>query len=269
MLLGISSFTYTWAIGVPGYQPERPKTAEDLLEEATRQGLARVQICDNLPLDRLALKDLDTFERHAAERGIGIEVGTRGIAPDHLRTYLRLAERFHSPFLRTITDTADHHPSEDEVVEIFKQVIPDFERAHICLALENHDRFKVKTLVRILERIDSDYAGICLDCANSFGALEGPEVVVAVLGPWAVNLHVKDFVVQRATSKMGFTIEGRPVGAGQMDIPWLLDAVRAHGRDMNAILEQWTPPEDTLEATIRKEDAWAKMSIEYLKKYIP
>ena len=269
MLLGISSFTYTWAIGVPGYQPERPKTAEDLLEEAVRQHLALVQICDNLPLDRLPVKDLDAFERHAAFRGIGVEVGTRGIAPDHLRTYLRLAERFHSPFLRTITDTADHHPSEDEVVEMLKSVIPDFERAHICLALENHDRFKVKTLVRILERIGSNYAGICLDCANSFGALEGPEAVVAVLGPWAVNLHVKDFVVQRAGSKMGFTIEGRPVGAGQMDIPWLLGAVRAYGRDLNAILEQWTPPEEMLAATIRKEDAWAKTSIEYLKKCIP
>ena len=269
MKLGISSFTYTWAIGVPGYLPRKPVTAEDLLEKAARLDLDLLQICDNLPLDRLSATGLDSFERRAAELGIAIEIGTRGVAPDHLRAYLRLAKRFKSPFLRTVTDTADHHPSEDEVVAILSDVLPDFERARVILALENHDRFKVKTLVHILERVGSDYARICLDCANSFGALEGPEAVVAALGPWAVNLHVKDFVVQRAGSKMGFTIEGRPVGAGQMDVPWLLGAMRAQGRDMNAILEQWTPFEESLDATIEKEDAWAKQSIAYLKKLIP
>jgi 3-oxoisoapionate decarboxylase len=268
MQLGISSYTYTWAIGVPDDPPDQPMTAVDLLEKAARQNLALVQICDNLPLDRLSVDDLDAFERRAIELGIDIEIGTRGIDPDNLRTYLRLAERFQSPFLRTITDTADHHPSEDEVIETLKSVIPDFERAGICLAIENHDRFTVKTLVRILERIGSDCIGICLDSANSFGALEGPEVAVAVLGPWAVNLHIKDFVIERAGHNMGFCIEGRPVGTGQMNIPWLLDEVRAQGRDLNAIVELWTPFGESLAATIQKEDSWAKISVETLKRLI-
>ncbi len=268
MQLGISSFTYTWAVGVPGYPPEHPLTAEGLLEKAARLDLALVQICDNLPLDRLLPIELDAFERRAAVLGVHIEVGTRGISPEHLIRYLRLAERFHSPFLRTITDTADHHPSEDEVVRTLQSVMPDFEQAGITLAIENHDRFKVKTLVRILERIGSRYAGICLDSANSFGALEGPEVVVEALGPWAVNLHVKDFIVQRAGHKMGFQIEGRPAGTGQMDVPWFLDALRARGRDVNVILEQWTPFEESLAATIQKEDAWAKQSVGYLRKLV-
>ncbi len=269
MQLGISSFTYTWAVGVPGHPPERPLTAVELLDKAADLGLSLVQICDNLPLDRLSPADRDVFERHAADLGIGVEVGTRGIAVNHLRTYLHLAERLHSPILRTITDTADHRPSEDEVVETLKSAMPDFERAGICLALENHDRFKVQTLVRILERIGSDYAGICLDTANSFGALEGPDVVVAALGPWAVNVHVKDFAVQRASHKMGFSVEGRPAGKGQLDIAWLLQTLRAQGRDLNAILELWTPPDESLAATIAKEAAWATESVAHLRRLIP
>ena len=35
-----------------------------------------------------------------------------------------------------------------------------------------------------------------------------------------------------------------------------------------AILEQWTPPEETLEKTIEKEQIWARKSIQYLRKYI-
>jgi hypothetical protein len=41
------------------------------------------------------------------------------------------------------------------------------------------------------------------------------------------------------------------------------------GLDPNAILELWTPPEETLSATIAKEDAWAVKSVEYLRTLIP
>jgi hypothetical protein len=50
-------------------------------------------------------------------------------------------------------------------------------------------------------------------------------------------------------------------------VPWLLEELG--NRDPNAILELWTPPEETLSATIAKEDAWAVASIEYLRKLIP
>ena len=67
-------------------------TTADSLEKASCLNLALVQICDNLPLDRLSEDDLDAFERRAAELGIGVEVGTRGIDPHNLRAYIRLAE---------------------------------------------------------------------------------------------------------------------------------------------------------------------------------
>lgn len=68
---------------------------------------------------------------------------------------------------------------------------------------------------------------------------------------------------------MGFTIEGRPAGQGKLDAAWLIDVLKRQGRDCNAILELWTPPEDTLEATIAKEQRWAEESIVYLRTLIP
>ncbi len=269
MKLGISSFTYGWAAGIPGYPPARPLTAFDVLDRGTALGVSVVQYGDNLPLHRLPPADLDRLAALAEERGIAVEVGTRGIDPENLRRYLRLATRLGSPFLRVVVDTADAHPTEDEVVEAIRTIIPDFEAADVVLAIENHDRFTVRQLVRILERAGSRCAGICLDVANSFGALEGPEVVVETLAPWAANLHVKDFMVRRFPYGLGFTIEGCPVGQGMLDLPWLLGRMRAHGRDVNAILEQWTPPEPTVEATIAKEAAWAAESVAYLRQFIP
>ena len=111
--------------------------------------------------------------------------------------------------------------------------------------------------------------GICLDTVNSFGALEGPEVVVEALAPYTVNLHVKDFIIRRANHMMGFAIEGTPAGQGRLDIPWLLERLRAAGRDPNAIIELWTPPEPDLAATIAKEDAWARESVAYMRSVLP
>jgi sugar phosphate isomerase/epimerase len=272
MRLGISSFTYTWAIGVPGHPPERPMDVMALIEQAGSLGVHVMQIADNLPLHRLSPAQLDGLARRAAELDIALEVGTRGIAPPHLRTYLRLAQRLKSPILRVVIDTADHQPDEEESVALLKEVVPEFRQAGICLAVENHDRFKARALAGMLARV-SDQAGhclgVCLDTVNSFGALEGPEVVLEALGPLAVNLHVKDFAVVRASHMMGFSVEGRPAGRGQLNIPWLLQALRDLGRDVNAIVELWTPSEETLAATIAKESAWAAASVSYLRSLIP
>jgi sugar phosphate isomerase/epimerase len=113
--------------------------------------------------------------------------------------------------------------------------------------------------------LGTEWAGICLDTVNSIGALEGPEVVVDTLGPLTVNLHVKDFRIARAPHGMGFVVEGTPAGLGMLDVPWLLDAIGGNGREVNAILELWTPPEATVDATIAKESAWAEQSITYLQ----
>lgn len=265
MRLGISSWTYTWAVGAP----DQPLGVMGLLDKASALGVRVLQIADNLPLDRLAESDLAAFGERSAETGISIEVGTRGISHGNLRTYLCLAERLGSPVLRVVIDTADHTPTDTEVVDVLKGIISEFERARVYLAIENHDRFKTKALRRIVEDVDSDFLGICLDVANSFGALEGPEIVVDTLAPLAVNLHVKDFDVFRAHHMMGFLIEGRQVGQGRLDVPWLLSKLRAAGVDPNAILEQWTPPEETLEQTVAKEDRWATHSVRYLRQFIP
>lgn len=268
MRLGIGSYTYTWAIGVPGHAPSRPMSAVDLVQAAADLGVHVVQIADNMSLDRLTESELAQLERSARKLDVAIEIGTRGIEPTHVRRYLELAVRFGSPILRIVIDTPKHRPSVEEIVETIRQLISEFENAGVCLAIENHDRFKVSALADIIQRIDSPSVGICLDTVNSFGSLEGPEVVVSTLGPLTANLHVKDFSVRRVESQMGFVIEGCPTGEGRLDTPWILERLSDYGRDPNAILELWTPPEKSLLETISKEAEWARRSIAYLRRLI-
>ena len=66
----------------------------------------------------------------------------------------------------------------------------------------------------------------------------------------------------------GFTVEGRPLGDGMLDVPWLLSRLKAFGREFNAIVEQWVPPEATKEETIRKERRWAEQSVSAARQWI-
>jgi sugar phosphate isomerase/epimerase len=269
MKLGLSTYAYTWSIGAVGYPLAAPMTALDLLQEAAGLGVRLVQMADNLPLDGLSPAELDSFQARAQHLGIAVEVGTRGIAPAHLQRCLALAQRFASPILRVVIDTPSHHPAVEEVIATLAPLQAEFAAAGVCLAIENHDRFAAPVLAALVRRLGTDWVGVCLDTVNSFGALEGPRVVVETLGPLTVNLHVKDFTIQRASHSMGFSIAGAPAGAGRLDVPWLLATLRDFGRDCNAILEQWTPPEPELAATIAREQQWAAQSVAYLRDLIP
>ena len=269
-LLGIGTYAYAWSIGVPGHPfPSRPMDHTAFLRRSAELGVKLVQYADNLPLDALPPAAFDALLDEAARLGMRLEVGTRGVQPDHLRRWLAIARRCGSPILRVVVDTKDHHPAPREVVELARAVLPEFEQAGVTLAIENHDRFKAAALADIVRALDSPHVGICLDTVNSFGALEGPDVVVETLGPFVVNLHVKAFTVRRASHNMGFIVEGAPAGQGMLDLPWLLGKLRdAYRRAFNAVLELWPPPEADPDATAAKEDAWAAESIAYLRTLI-
>lgn len=264
MEIGISSYTYTWAVGVPGFCPANPLRHLDLLEKAAAIGARVVQFADNLPLDSLSISDLKALARKAHELGISIELGTRGIHFQSIRTYVRLAEKLKSPILRTLIDIKKQSFSEQEIIERLRNIEALLRRTGVNLAIENHDSLSVKILAQIVAKVGSEHIGICLDTANSLGVPEQIETVISHLGRFTMNLHLKDFSIHRLPHLMGFIVEGKPAGQGMLDIPWLLQRLEKFQRDPNIIIELWTPLESNLDKTIRKEERWAKASIEYV-----
>jgi 3-oxoisoapionate decarboxylase len=266
--LGLSSWACAWNIGVPGHEPAHPLDAGGLIRLAASHGLRLVQIADNLPLQSYTAEELAQVHTVAQDEGVELELGTRGIRPDHIRRYLEVCRLFKCSILRVVVDTATEQPSEPEIVDTISLLAPEIGAAGVTLAIENHDRFEAAVFARMIDHIGSDHVGICLDTVNSFGALEGPAVVIDTLAPYVVNLHLKDFIVRRHPSMMGFEITGAPAGQGRLDIPALLTAMRARARNPNAILEHWPTPEANIDETTAKERAWVGASIEYLRTLI-
>ncbi len=265
MRLGISTFAYTWSIGVPGLESSSPMSGLDFLASANSFGVHLVQIADNLPLHVLSTEQLQALRGYAGSHAIEIEVGTRGLTDDNIAQYLEIADFFDSPILRIITDATGFYPDPDEITVSLRKWAVEAKRRDIILAVENHDRFSSRTLADIMERVDSSHVGICLDTVNSFGALEGPETVVANLAPYTVNVHLKDFRIFRPFHNMGFTVEGTPAGEGMLDICLLLGNPHIKRRNPHAILELWTPPSPKgVDATVETEREWVSRSLKNL-----
>lgn len=268
MKLGISSFTFPWAIG--GIEPDQPvvMSAFDLLERAHELKADVLQIADNLPIGQLIETDLLKLKAQANQYAIDLEVGTRGIKSENLENFLRIAKLLGSPILRVVIDSKGHEPTISEIVQLLKPFEPKFKEAEIKLAIENHDRLTCAEFNEIIDQVGADWVGICLDTVNSLGAVEAPNTVIPALAPRAINVHMKDFEIVRTNGQMGFTVRGTALGEGRLDIAEVVTAVGGRNREITAVIELWTPRQDSYEATVALENEWAKISVTNLRKSI-
>jgi sugar phosphate isomerase/epimerase len=196
--------------------------------------------------------------------GLRIEIGTRGVEPAHLLRYLKLAVSFDAMLLRTLTDSVEEQTSLEQAEERILEVLPEFEAQGVMLGLENYEKHSCRELADLVRRLESSHVGICLDTVNSLGALETPEVVVETLAPLTVNLHIKDFVIERVPQMMGFAVSGAPAGTGKLGIPWLLEQMPPN-KNVSAIPEQWPPLREPVGETVAMEEEWAERGIQYLR----
>ena len=236
----------------------------ELLDRAAALKVGVVQVADNLPLHELDSAELRDARDQAISLGLKLEIGTRGVEPAHLLRYLKLAVRFDATLLRTLTRSVEEQTTLEQAEKWIREVLPEFEAQGVTLGLENYEKHSCRDLAALVRRLESSHVGICLDTVNSLGALETPEVVVETLAPITVNLHIKDFEIERVPQMMGFAVSGAPAGTGKLAIPWLLEQMHPD-KNVSAILEQWPPLRDSIEETVAMEAEWAERGIQYLR----
>ncbi len=261
MRLGLSSFIYRYAIrGVPGMA--EPLTAAELLTRAKALGLETVQFCENLSLATLTTAEREDVLRGSRRLGVAIEVGTRGIEVAKLLEHVDLAAKAGSRTLRLVLDATDL----DLIAERLRPVLRHCQEREVVLAIENHFDLRSAALAELIRRLDSRWLGVCLDTANSTGHLEAPMETLAALGPYVVQVHLKDYSVEKAP--IAYRITGRPLGQGWLDPAAILRAVVGRGLAPDVFLEQWMEPEESSEATLAKEQDWVEASVRAARSYL-
>ena len=268
MRLGLSTYSFPWAIGASDFATQKLNGWNNLLKYAMEKKINCIQFGDNYPLKELSSVELDEIRETALENSITLEVGTSGLEFYNIQEYLSIAKHLDSKFLRVVIDGPNFYPGIEEVIKTISSLLPNLQEYNVCLAIENHDRFRAKDLEYIIQKTSTEYVGICLDTCNSLGAGEGIHEILPVLMPYTVNLHIKDFSIKRVSNKMGFNVRGAVVGEGMLDIPWLLNECSKYEKCRTVTLELWMEAEKDTDTTIVQEKAWIEKSINYLKKYI-
>jgi 3-oxoisoapionate decarboxylase len=264
MSIGLGTYAFFWQWHETA---ENPLTLPAMIDRTAGLGVSLFQICDYPLLESYELDDLDRLRNHASRRGVQLELGTRGVRPEHLRRYLDIARRLDSSMLRSMINTNDHRPSPAEAISHLESAAPAFEEAGVTIALETYEQVPVATLVDIVRRVDSPGIGICLDPANCVAALELPIATVEAVAPYVCNIHVKDFAFHRRDGWVGFTLAGCPLGEGLLDYQHLVTTTRATERGLSQIIEHWLPWQGDSASTIRTENEWNLHSLNYLRSH--
>lgn len=266
MKIGISSWTYSWAVGVEGFpKPACPLNAFMLLERAAQMEADVLQLADNCPVHALSAKEQTVLGTRAKELGVELEIGTRGTRPDRLTQYLAIAQRLNCRLVRTLPHDGDDRPLLDMAGCFIKEVLPEYERAGVKLGVENHDFYRACDLASMFDKIGSPWVGACLDPVNNLGQAESTREVFAALGRHTINFHCKDYTIRRKGSMLGFDVEGCPAGEGMLNLDYVSSELS--GRGISWVIELWTPWQGDIESTTVLEAEWAARSIINLGRY--
>jgi 3-oxoisoapionate decarboxylase len=263
--IGIGSWTYPWAAGtVRNCRPSQPMSPSGLVRQAAELGVKVVQIADNLPLDELTIAELKDLRKLSQDHGIDLQVGTRGVDCSHLFKYLEIALQLEARLIRTMENSQGPRATISAIEKNVSLVLPEFVQAGVSIALENYEAYSTGDLARLINTIKNPNLGICLDVVNSLGALESTDQILDNLAPLTINLHLKDFTIQRLEHLMGFVFLGSPVGQGRLPLEQIFQRLAQSQHRPDVIVELWTPFTKTLEETLALERAWATESLQYL-----
>ncbi|AIV32347.1 sugar phosphate isomerase/epimerase family protein [Streptomyces sp. CCM_MD2014] len=262
MAYGISTYAYFWRVSA---RATEPMSLPAMLRDTAGLGGEVFQICDYAPIESYDRARLADLRATADDLGLTLELGTRGIRPEHLLKYLDTAGELGVTLVRSMLNTADHRPGTAEAVALLKEAVPRYAAAGVTLGLETYEQVATDDLVSVVRAVDDPHLGIVLDPGNSVARLERPADVVAATAPHVVNIHVKDFAFTRRDGWVGFTYAGCPLGEGLLDYDAMIAAVGPEERGVNQIVEHWLPWQDEgYDATARLEHQWTQHSINTL-----
>jgi sugar phosphate isomerase/epimerase len=111
------------------------------------------------------------------------------------------------------------------------------DRMKIPVGMENHKDWTIAEEVDLMKKYGSEYFGTLLDFGNNIALLDSPESILE-LAPYAKMCHAKDMAVEEYPK--GFLLSEVPLGEGILDLPRIVDAVRAANPKAKFSLEMIT-----------------------------
>jgi len=270
MKIGIGTYALFWEF--QDVNP-RPLGVAGMIDRAAELGCEVFQICDDPRILGEDAAGLRALRSRAEGHGIELELGSRGIDPEHLARFVDMAGALGARTLRSMVQAPEIAGGVEVAARTLRRTLPRLEAAGVTLALETYEQLPTADLLALVEALDSPLVGICLDPANCVSALEHPRQVVESCAPRTADLHVKDFRFTREEGWVGFRYAGAPIGEGLLDLDHELRSVyppghrRAEDGAPAAIVEHWLPWQGDLPTTLAAERDWTARTLTALRDW--
>jgi sugar phosphate isomerase/epimerase len=279
MKVGIDSYCYHRFFGeVYDNQSEPPRkmSYRDFLERAIELGVDGVSMetCFFESFGEPYLQGLrEIIDRGKLEPVVawghpkGFEGGKKPEEMDELKRMFNVCHILGAGVMRVVGSSLDyrndpHEPQLRALTGIFKEVAAIAQDQGVRVAVENHFDFTIDEYVDLLDRIDSDYFGMCYDTGNTLRNGDDPVESARILGQKVFATHTKDVAPLYGVSpKEWYFFACVPVGQGIINMPGLVDELLATGyRGLFAIELDYMDPKYV------DEDRAVEQSVRYLQE---
>ena len=88
---------------------------------------------------------------------IALELGTRGVHPDHLTRYLQIADALGATLLRSMVQRGPDKPDLATSARLVASMVPELEQRGVTLALETYEQVSTTDLLTV---VAGDAAGL-------------------------------------------------------------------------------------------------------------
>ncbi|MDR1043013.1 MAG: sugar phosphate isomerase/epimerase [Clostridiales Family XIII bacterium] len=164
---------------------------------------------------------------------------------------------FHPDVMRQLSERYDE----------FKSNIPLMEELGLTISIENHCDTYADEVIWLVRQLNHPNVGACVDTINSLVVLEGPEVCVEKMAPYANCCHFCDNKL--VVDPDGTHSIGTVIGQGDIDCAKVLRTLReTSSLDRITFEIEYEIGDDPLEVAREKEIQACKESIDYLRNVL-
>jgi sugar phosphate isomerase/epimerase len=195
---------------------------------------------DPKALDEAALKQVKAY---GEKLGISMSLSGGSICPsssgfnakagtpeEQIARGLQISRILGASMMRVVVGGAKERPQIEthmaNTARVLKGTRSRIKDSGVKLALENHGGdFQAREIKALVEDVGTDILGVCLDSGNPLWMLEDPHMTLELLGPYAIDSHIRDSAVWRVPE--GVAVRWVNMGEGNVDIDgWVKKLVK-------------------------------------------
>lgn len=255
MRIGIDSYCYHRFFGevYPGLEtaPGTRMTLADVVARARAFGVEGVAL-ESFMLTSDTPAALDALHRALDDAGLdrlwawghpnGLGSGTMPEALADLMRHAEIAQAMGARVMRICaggrrTRTRPWAEHKALLVPLLLRAADHAGRHGVTLAIENHIDLSTDEMLELMEATRHPHLGICLDTANQLRMFEDPAVAAERMALFVRAVHLKDVTAFRGSPREFGFWPSVPTGAGLIDLPRVLAALRAARYDGLLALE--------------------------------